>query len=34
MSGAPRIEVRDLTKTYPLATGLVTAVDRISFGVD
>jgi NitT/TauT family transport system ATP-binding protein len=34
MSGAPRIEVRELSKTYPLATGLVTAVDRVSFGVD
>lgn len=28
-----RIEVRDLTKAYPLRTGMVTAVDRVSFGV-
>jgi NitT/TauT family transport system ATP-binding protein len=29
----PRIEVIDLTKTFPLRTDIVTAVDRVSFSV-
>ena len=28
-----RIEVRDLTKTYPMRNGVVTAIDRVSFSV-
>ena len=33
MSGRQRIEVRGLSKTYPLRAGSVTAVDRVSFSV-
>ena len=29
----PCIEVRELSKTYPMRSGLVTAVDRVSFSV-